>query len=146
MTSFRHAREPSHPIPEEIEAIGKAVLDAAFAVHSELGPGLLERAYAKALSVEIEGMGLGVETEVVVPLVYKGRPLGPSFRLDAIVEGCIVVEVKSLDEIHPVHVSQVLTYLRLSDLHLGYVLNFNVPHLKDGVRRVYLPGRAQPSS
>ena len=123
------------PLPPEIERIGARVLDAAFAVHSALGPGLLENVYEVCLARELERNGLQFRTQVEVPVVYGGIRLAAALRLDLLVEDCVVVELKAVQEVIPLHFSQLLTYLKLSGYHLGYVINFNVPHLKEGIYR-----------
>jgi GxxExxY protein len=115
--------------------ISKIVIEAALKVHSTLGPGLLESAYEASLAQELRLRGLHVETQVAVPVVYEGIKLEVGYRIDLLVENCVIVEVKSVDAIAPVHRAQVLTYLRLSGKSLGLLINFNVVHLKEGIHR-----------
>jgi GxxExxY protein len=124
---------------DELNALAKRVLDGAFQVHTELGPGLLESAYTACLVHELRSAELEVRTEVPVPVVYKGHKMTDAgFRIDILVEGALVIEVKSLESIAPVHLSQLITYLKLSDRRLGLLLNFNVESLRDGIyRRVH---------
>lgn len=121
------------PVPAEVERVGKMVLDAAFRVHTALGPGLLESVYENCLIYED---GLVWETQVAVPLIYKNVHLEQSLRLDLLVEKRVIVEIKAVDAMNPVYDAQLLTYLRLSGVRLGFLINFNVPHLKDGIKRM----------
>ena len=123
------------PITPEVEKVGKAVLDAAFKVHTALGPGLLESVYETTTAYEIRKNGLIVATQVSQPIVYDNQELDSGFRLDMLVEKCVIVEVKSVETMHPVYEAQIMTYLRLSKVRLGFLINFNVKHLKDGIKR-----------
>ena len=114
------------------------IIGAAIEVHRYLGPGLLESAYELCLLFELERLGLRVERQKGFPLVYKEIGLEIGYRIDLLVEGLIVVEIKAVENILPVHEAQVLTYLKLSGCPLGLLLNFNVPLLKDGIRRFRL--------
>jgi GxxExxY protein len=114
------------------------IIGAAIEVHRYLGPGLLESAYELCLLYELEQLGLKVERQKGLPLVYKEIGLEIGYRIDLLVEGLIVVEIKAVENILPVHEAQVLTYLKLSGCPLGLLLNFNVPLLKDGIRRFRL--------
>jgi len=113
-----------------------AVIGAAVEVHKLLGPGLLESAYEVALKKELELRGFGVRQQVGLPVVYKNEKVDLGYRIDLLVEDKVVVEVKSVDALHDVHLAQILTYLRLSHRRLGLLINFNVKMLKDGIRRV----------
>jgi len=113
-----------------------AVIGAAIEVHRTLGPGLLESAYEAALKKEMELRGLQVRQQVGLPVIYKGEKVDLGYRIDLLVEDQVVIEVKSVDALHDVHLAQVLTYLRLSKRRLGLLINFNVAKLKDGIRRV----------
>ncbi|HYF24074.1 MAG TPA: GxxExxY protein [Caulobacteraceae bacterium] len=121
-----------------MDRIGRAVLDAAFRVHKALGPGLLETVYEQCLAEELRQAGLHVERQVAVPVAYGSVRMQVGYRIDLLVAGSVVVEVKSVDALAPVHVAQVLTYLRFSERRLGYLINFNSGLLKNGVRRVVL--------
>jgi len=123
------------PIAPEVEKVGKAVLDAAFKVHTALGPGLLESVYETTTAYELRKGGLIAATQVSVPIVYDDQELDSGFRLDMLVEKCVIVEVKSVETMHPVYEAQIMTYLRLSRVRLGFLINFNVKHLKDGIKR-----------
>ena len=118
------------------EEIFKKILDCSFAVHSALGPGLLEKVYEECLVYELTCEGLLVERQKAYPLVYKGIRLDTGYRIDLIVENQIIVEIKSIDSFVEVHLSQILTYLRLTECKLGLLINFKVRHLKDGIKRV----------
>jgi GxxExxY protein len=121
----------------ELNPLASKVLDCAFAVHRQLGPGLLESSYKACLAYELAKAGLRVEVELPVPLIYDGQKLADvGYRLDVLVEGTLIVEVKALEAIAPVHRAQLLSYLRLSDRRLGLLLNFNVAYLRDGIARV----------
>jgi GxxExxY protein len=124
------------PIPAEVERIGKIVLDAAFRVHTALGPGLLESVYVTCHAYEIRASGLLVETQVAVPVTYKDLRMESGLRLDLLVEKCVIVEIKAVEMMNPVYEAQLLTYLRLTGVRLGYLINFTVPHLKNGIKRM----------
>ena len=121
---------------EADEQLISKVLDASFAVHSELGPGLLESVYQNALCVEFEERGISYEREVPVTVVYKGRDLGIGFRADIIVERTLLLELKSVESLVDIHLSQVLTYLKLLTFKRGLLLNFGSKLLKNGIKRV----------
>lgn len=120
----------------ENEITGK-VIGAAIEVHKELGPGLLESVYESALKKELELRGMQVRQQVTLPVTYKGDRVELGYRMDLVVEDrVIIVEIKSVEALHDVHLAQILTYLKLSRLKLGLLINFNVALLKDGIRRV----------
>jgi GxxExxY protein len=121
---------------ENDNIISREIVDSAIAIHSALGPGLLESAYEAALAHELSSRGFQVDRQVALPLVYKGLRLEKGYRLDMLVGKRVVVEVKCIGAIHDVHVKQVLTYLRLSDLRIGLILNFRVRLMKEGIKRV----------
>ena len=121
---------------ERLNEIGGIILDAAITVHRELGPGLLESAYQIALKRELELRGLKVRAKVPVELIYKEIPLGKAYEIDLLVEDEVVIENKSCEGITPIFLAQVITYLRLYNKNLGYLINFNVPLLKDGFKRI----------
>ena len=116
--------------------ISKVVLDCAFKVHSQLGPGLLESAYQECLYYEISKSGLNVLKEVPLPLVYEEVQLEVGYRIDLLIENKFIVEIKSVESLTDVHLAQVLTYLKLSKIKLGFLLNFNVARLKSGIKRI----------
>ncbi|WP_291322276.1 GxxExxY protein [Desulfonatronospira sp.] len=121
---------------EYIEKLASTVIDTAFHLHRDLGPGLLESVYEAVLAHELGARGLMVERQKPVPVHYQGVVLDEGFRLDLLVEKRLIVELKSVEELHPVHPKQVLTYLRLMDLPLGLLINFGAPLLKQGLKRV----------
>ena len=112
------------------------VVDAALAVHRALGPGLLESVYVAALAIELAERELKHEREVAIHATYRDHPLGIAYRADLIVESKLLVEVKAVDAIHDAHVAQTLSYLRLTGLRLGLLVNFSAPLLKHGIKRV----------
>ncbi|PRY87409.1 GxxExxY protein [Mongoliibacter ruber] len=116
--------------------IAKVILDKAFEIHRNLGPGLLESVYEKALEYELIQAGVFVVSQVPVPLIYKEIKFEAGFRLDLLVENKVIIEVKANDGLAPVHFAQTLTYLKLSAKKLGLLLNFNVKYLKDGIHRL----------
>lgn len=116
--------------------IGKIVVDCAFQVHTRLGPGLLESVYEVALAYEQRKRGLVVERQVPIPVVYDGIQFDEGFRADLIVAGLVIIELKSVEAVHPVHKKQLLTYLKLADKRLGYLINFGAELIKDGLSRV----------
>jgi len=118
------------------DEISAQLVDAALAVHKILGPGLLESAYVAALEIELGLRGLFFAREVPVQGFYKERPLGVVYRADLLVNGLVLLEVKAVQHIEPIHLSQLLSYLRLGRWKLGLLLNFNTPLMKDGIRRV----------
>jgi GxxExxY protein len=116
--------------------LGKRILDFAFEIHTELGPGLLETVYEVVLAHELRGIGLEVERQKPVPIVYRGLSFDEGFRADLIVENKVIVELKSVEALKRVHAKQVLTQLRLTNLRLGYLINFGEEHLKHGIKRL----------
>jgi GxxExxY protein len=116
--------------------LSDAVLDAATAVHSQLGPGLLESVYESALMLELEHAGIAARRQVPVPVLYRGHDLGVGYRADVIVDGRLALELKCIDAFLPVHLAQMITYLKLLRLKRGYLINFNRTRLKEGIKRV----------
>jgi GxxExxY protein len=116
--------------------IATKILDVAFPLHKTLGPGLLETVYERTLAYELKEAGLNVLTQVSVPLVYKEIKFEAGFRLDLLVENKVIVEIKSIENLAPVHFAQTLTYLKLTDKRLGLLMNFNTRYLKDGIHRI----------
>jgi len=125
-------------IPEEANEAAAAVVDAAFRVHSTLGPGLLESVYEACLLHELKKKGVTASRQVQVPIVYDGVTLDQGLRLDLLVDGCLVVELKTVETLLPVHMAQVITYLKLTGHRLGLLINFNTPTIKTGIHRVVL--------
>ena len=120
----------------EQDEITGAVVDAALKVHSSLGAGLLEHVYEVCLARELAKRGLNVQTQVSMPVIYDGDEIDAAFRVDLLVEEDVIVELKAVEKLLPVHKAQVLTYLKLCGKKVGLLINFNVPHLKDGIKRL----------
>lgn len=118
------------------------IIGLAMKVHTRLGPGLLENAYKQCLYYELRKAGLAVEMEKPMPLIYEEVYLDCGYRIDLLVENKIVIEIKALDQFHPVHLAQTLTYMKLGEYRLGLMFNFKVARLKDGLKRVILADRA----
>lgn len=121
---------------ERIEEFAKVCVDCGFWLHKELGPGLLESAYEILLFESLKEKGLSVERQRAIPITFRGRVLSEAFRADLIVENQILIELKSTERSAPVHAKQVITYLRLADLPLGFLMNFGAATFKDGVKRL----------
>jgi GxxExxY protein len=117
------------------QQVSHAVITAAMRVHSELGPGLLESAYQACLQHELSEAGFRSAVQVGLPVVYRGVKLELGYRIDMVVEDLVIVEIKSVDAISPVHQAQIISYLKLSGKSVGLLINFNVVHLKDGIKR-----------
>jgi GxxExxY protein len=115
--------------------VSHQIIKAALKVHSALGPGLLEKAYRVCLAHELRKNGFRVQTEVEMPLVYDGVQMETGYRMDMLVNDLVIVELKSVEEISRIHLAQTLSYMKLSKKQLGLIINFNVPHLKDGIKR-----------
>jgi GxxExxY protein len=126
----------------ELNALTGAIIGLAIEVHRGLGPGLLESSYDACMTWELQRAGLAFERQVRLPVVYKGVQLDCGYRLDAVVAGMVIVEYKAVARLEPIHDAQMITYLKLSGLPLGLILNFNVPVLRDGIRRLAGPARA----
>jgi len=122
----------------DTEEIFKTVLDCSFKVHSALGPGLLESSYQECLYYELLLTGLYVEKQVPMPLIYKEVKLNVGYRIDLMIEHKVIVEIKSVESLADIHMAQIITYLKLSGCKLGLLANFNVMHLKNGIKRVIL--------
>jgi len=125
-------------IPDDVNAVARIVVDAAFRVHSTLGPGLLERVYEVCLAHELRKRGLSVDSQVELPVFYDGVRLDAGMRIDLVVAGKLLIELKAVETVLPVHKAQVLTYLKLTGHRLGLLINFNVPVIKDGIDRIAL--------
>jgi GxxExxY protein len=131
-------KTPRSQVSREIDRLAALVVDAAYTVHRRLGPGLLEGVYETCFVHELSKRGLKVERQVFLPVVYDGLRLDAGLRLDLIVEKSIIIELKAIEIVLPVHKAQLLTYLKLSGFRLGFLINFNVPLIKDGISRVAL--------
>ena len=125
-------------LPDEIERVAACIVDSALTVHRNLGPGLLESIYESCLAYEVGKRGLKVERQVHLPLYYDGAKLENDLRLDFLVEHSVIIEIKSIEVVLPVHQAQLLTYLRLARKPLGLLINFNVPLIKQGIKRLRL--------
>jgi GxxExxY protein len=120
----------------ELNDISGKIIELAINVHRELGPGMLEGAYEACLKFELERSGFRTETQIKLPINYQGMKLDAGYRIDMLVEESVIVELKAIDRLMPVHEAQLLSYLRMSDLRLGLLINFNHKLLRDGIRRV----------
>src|SRR4051812_22201952 len=120
----------------ELERVATEVVDAAFRIHSKLGAGLLESAYKALMIYELTKRGLNVQNEVVMPVVYEDVRIDVGYRIDLIVNGCVIVELKAVEKMLAVHEAQLLTYLKLSGIRLGFLINFNTKLIKDGIKRM----------
>ena len=138
MKNHQDTKAPIEPIPESTDRVARQIVDAAFKVHSTLGPGLLESVYEPCLHHELSKRGFRVERQVSLPMVYDGIRLDAGLRLDLRVEDCVIVELKAVEEMNPVFKAQVLTYLKLTRLRLGLLINFNVPVIRAGITRLAL--------
>jgi GxxExxY protein len=126
------------PISDEEERIAKDIVASAYAVHSALGPGLLENVYEVCFCHELTKQGLSFRRQVVVPIVYDGITFDEGLRLDVLVEDLVICELKAVQTMHPVFLAQLLTQLKLTEKRLGFLINFNVPLIKQGIKRVIL--------
>jgi GxxExxY protein len=125
-------------LTEKEEIVGKAIVNAAFKVHKSLGPGLLEKVYEVCFCHELKKFGMNYQRQVEIPIVYDNITFEEGLRLDVLVEELVVVELKAVDEMNPVYQAQILSYLKLTGKRLGYLINFNVPLIKDGIKRLIL--------
>jgi GxxExxY protein len=123
-------------LPMNENMVAKAIVDAAFKVHKSLGPGLLESVYERVLAYELDGRGLYVQRQLPIPIVYESITFDEGFRADLIVEDKVIVELKSVETVAPVHKKQLQTYLRLADKRLGLLINFGSEFIRDGITRV----------
>lgn len=121
---------------DRLNGITETIIGSAIAVHRELGPGLLESAYEACLAHELVERGLNVERQKALPVSYRGVRVDCGYRIDLLVEGCVVVELKAVDSLQAIHTAQVLSYLKLSGCSVGLLINFHVPMLRDGIRRI----------
>lgn len=118
-----------------LNTISAEIIDACIEVHKELGPGLLESVYEHCLFIELQNRGIKVKQQVYLPVIYKEQEIDINFRMDLLVEDKVVIELKAVETILPIHKAQILTYLKLADKKLGLLINFNVPLLKQGINR-----------
>ena len=122
----------------EVNRITQKIIGCAIEVHKNLGPGLLESAYEECLAFELNKTGLSIKRQIPAPVVYKDVKLECGYRIDILVENSVIIELKVVDEINPVHQAQILTYLKFSNMKFGLLINFNVTILKNGIRRFIL--------
>ena len=122
----------------EKDPLTREIIGAAIEVHKALGPGLLESAYEACLAAELEDRGLRFQAQVPLPVLFKGRSIEAGYRMDLVVKGRVIVELKAIEKLLPIHEAQLLTYLKLSGLSTGLILNFNTPYLRDGIVRKVL--------
>ena len=125
-------------IPERTDEVAKEIVDSAFRVHRQLGPGLLESVYETCLAHELAKRGLEVRRQVKFPVLYDGEQLDAGLRLDLLVEDVVIVEIKAVEHHKPLFDAQILTYLKLTRKRLGLLINFNVPLIKNGIKRIAL--------
>jgi GxxExxY protein len=125
------------PTPRHNE-VARLIVDAAFAAHSALGPGLLESVYEQCIAIELRRRDLKFELQVALPIVYQGTRIDAGFRMDMVIEHMVVLEIKAIEKTLPIHEAQLLTYLKLSGHRLGFLINFNVVRIRDGIRRLVL--------
>ena len=125
-------------MPSETDAVARQIVDAAFAVHKTLGPGLLEKVYEVCLVHELTKRGVIARQQISLPVYYDNLKLDAGLRLDLIADDRVIVELKAIEKVLPVHRAQILTYLKLTGLRLGLLINFNVPLIKDGIERIAL--------
>ena len=123
-------------VPDNINKITGQIVDASYVVHKTFGPGLLESIYEECLAHELKLRGIKVESQINVPLDFKGLHIERGLILDLLVENRVIVEVKSVKELHPVHEQQLLTYMKITGKHVGLLINFNAPLIKDGIKRM----------
>ena len=121
---------------KNIEEVATIIVDTAIKVHKALGPGLLESTYQKCHAHELRKCGLSVDTEVIVPIIYNGERIDAGYRIDTLVENMVAIENKTVEQMLPLHEAQLLTYMRLRNLHLGFLLNWNVVLMKKGIKRM----------
>ena len=131
-------KERFSPLNENTERIAKLVVDAAYTVHKNLGPGLLEKVYEICFCHEVEKRDLYYTRQVDIPIVYDNLTFNEGLRLDVLVEDCIICELKALETVNPVWEAQILSHLKRTGKRLGFLINFNVPRMKDGIRRFVL--------
>jgi GxxExxY protein len=125
-------------LSEKEEVIAKQIVDIAISIHKQLGPGLLESVYAKCFYFELTNRGINFEKEKPVPIIYNNLKIDEGLRLDCLVEDLIIIEFKAQENYHPVWEAQLLSYLKLTQKRLGFLINFHVPLMKDGVKRIIL--------
>ena len=123
------------PVSERLEEIGRLIVDAAFTVHKNLGPGLLEKIYEVCFCHELKKRGLSFERQKYLPIVYDDIEFDEGLKLDVLVENCVICELKAIENVNPLWDAQIISHLRLTDKRLGYLINFNVPLIVNGIKR-----------
>lgn len=129
---------PFRKLSTEEEEIGRAIVNSAYRVHTRLGPGLLEKVYEACVVRELKKRGFEVDRQISIPIQYDGETLDEALRLDLLVENKVIAEIKAVETVHPVWQAQILSQLKLTGMRLGYLINFNVPVIKDGIKRFIL--------
>ncbi len=119
-----------------LDALGKEIVHCAFTIHKEMGPGLLESIYEECFAIALSNRNISFETQKSIPLSFEGSALQNKYRLDLLVEDSIIIELKCVERLIPLHQAQILSYLKLTNKKLGYLINFNVPLIKDGIKRI----------
>ena len=132
-----------HPDYDRADALSKRVIGAAIEVHRKMGPGLIESIYEKCLMRELELQTMPAKNQLVVPVEYKGYTFKEPLRLDILVDGCLLLELKSVEKVHPIHKAQLLSYMKLLNVPIGLIFNFHELQLRDGTYRMILPGANQ---
>jgi GxxExxY protein len=135
-TKAQRNAEEIEAIPDEVNRVARAVVDAAFKIHCMYGAGLLESVYEICLAHELRLRGHKVDRQVVLRIIYEGIRIESGLRIDMIIDDCVIVEVKAVEKMIPVFDAQLLTYLKLTGIRLGLLINFNVPLIKDGIKRI----------
>lgn len=133
-----HGLKKASPFSAATEATAREIVDGAFLVHNELGPGLLESVYEECLCLVLEQKGLEVQRQVEIPILFSGEVLTTRLKLDLFVNQSVVVELKAVEKMQPLYQAQLMTYLKLTGTHLGFLINFNVPRIKEGIKRIVL--------
>ena len=132
-----------HPDYDRADVLSKRVIGAAIEVHRNMGPGLIESIYEKCFMRELELQGMPAKNQMVVPVAYKGATFKEALRLDILVDGCLLLELKSIEKVHPIHKAQLLSYMKLLNVPIGLIFNFHELQLRHGIHRMILPGANQ---
>ena len=134
----KHNKRTFEPLPDELEIIGKKIVNAAYTIHKNLGPGLLEKVYEICFCHELEKRGLTYLRQIDIPIVYDGLRFDEGLRLDVLVENDVICELKALEDVNPVWDAQILSHLKITGKRLGYLINFNVVNIGQGIKRFIL--------
>jgi GxxExxY protein len=135
MTMHKEIKKQFDPIPKDIEIIGTQIVQAAYNVHKELGPGLLKKVYEICFCHELKKMGVFTKRQVDIPITYDGLIFAEALRLDVLVENSVVCELKAVDLVNPIWEAQIISHLKLTDKRLGFLINFNVTNIGNGIKR-----------